>query len=1667
MSIESPTGLPPHSEPRLRLVCVLVACGLLASCGGGTPATDVTTSPAASETGNTRQSKATGSVLNKASDTWIPIPVVNDPLLQNLTIPADAATRGMWSASRAWPLNAIHASLMPDGRLLTLGTPFNTPATQDGRFYDIWDPSKGFDAGSHVSSTAPDPVNSFCAAATWQLDGKLLISGGNGNNGKSSGLFSTTTLAASNLGSTLAAERWYATMLTMPDGRSLVLGGTVPYKDPITSQTPEILENGQWRSLFGASSTPIFGVRKLDNQAEANPWYYPRAWIAADGSVFGITSNILFRMLPDDNGRKGTIARIGTFKTVQDSSNGGTTPNVGFTSSAVMFEPGRILQVGGNGITDNNPNLASPDASVIDINGTTPVVTDTASMSYRRHWSQATVMPAGQVVVTGGTSIGWDPANAIHPAEIWNPRTGTWTVGASNVETRSYHSSGLLMPNGTVFTGGGGAPGAVNNLNVEIYYPPQLFRAVGGGAQLADRPVIKSVSTLSGAYGNATGMEMASTNALSQVSLVALGSVTHSFNNTQRRIPLQFTQTGAIVQATLPANANLAPPGYYMMFAIDANGVASRGTVISLGGLPAPTLVGFSSIPSTATGCAGAWGNCVIPAGQRASVYYGTGTSFSLRSGLTGQVACNNDTFGDPSPGNPKSCAYVLETAGADVAPFDTPVIAAGATARYAPQTVNGATYSWSFGDGSATTGFTNSPNVAHVFAAPGVYNVVFTMRSSGGAISSRSFLQAVATSATSGKPAASSAMALETRAGASTRLWVANPDSDTVAVIDTATGNRVAEIAVGGSPRSMAIAPNGRVWVTNKRTATVSVIDPGNLAVASTVALPRSSQPHGLVFAPGGSAYVVLEASGQLIKLDPASGATQATLAIGANPRHLSISGDGATVLVSRFVTPPLAGESTAKVDTSTGGGEVLAVAAATMTASKTIVLKHSDKVDAEQQGAGIPNYLAAAVISPDGKSAWVPSKQDNIKRGTLRSGQGLDFQNSVRAISSRIDLTTLAEDYARRVDHDNSSLGTAAAFHPSGAYLFVALETSRQVAVLDAVNGRELAKFDVGRAPQAIAVSADGNRVYVQNYMDRSASILDMSRLTTLGQLDTATVVTVATSAVENLPAQVLLGKQLFYDARDPRLARDSYMSCASCHSDAGHDGRTWDFTGFGEGLRNTIAIRGRAGMGHGLLHWSGNFDEVQDFEKQIRDFAGGTGLMSDAQYNTGTRAQPQGDRKAGVSADLDTLAAYLGSLNTFAASPMRNADASLTAAALAGKAVFAAANCASCHGAANFTGSAIDGGMHNVATLRPTSGNRISAPLTGLDVPTLRDVWATAPYLHDGRAATLADAVQAHANNTVAGNDLTNLVSYLQQIDAIEPAAATPLTDGGVYRIVAKHSNQSLDVAGISTADGAAATQWPWQGTDNERWQLANLGNGDFALTARHSGKRLEVANCDKGNNGRVQQWPGNGAACQVWRLEPLPDGTYKVVNKNSGRVLDVAAGSQANGAAVIQWDWNNGDNQHWRFERVSPNNIATGPYSLEAAHSGKVLDVTGLSQAGGAAVVQWAWLNGANQKWLIAPTPDGYFDLAPLHAPKMRLEVSGGGLIDGTPLQQGIASGSAAQRWAIESMGDGSHRFTNRNSGKVMDVAGISRADNAVVHQWAVTGGGNQQWKLTAR
>jgi YVTN family beta-propeller protein len=1371
-----------HSLSRLsRLAAAASIVAVLVSCGGGEPDSAVT------QAGRERA---------------LSVPP---------NAPADAATKGMFGPLKSWPLIAVHGVLTTDGRVLSYGT--NGDGQQTGNFiYDVWNPADD----SHVTAPNGTGVDIFCSSQLLLTNGNsIVISGGdnwipNGNGGGTNNQpndrttvydVSQGTLSS---GSVMNRKRWYSTSTMLLNGEIYVQGGTGG------TDFPEIrASNGTYRLLTSAGTG-------------AYDFMYPRNFIAPDGRVFGYDSS--GKMYYINTAGSGAVQTAGQF----------SSQTAGSDSSGAMFAPGRILQYGGNS------NLAV----VIDINGASPTVTPTAAMLRQRRLSSATILADGKVVATGGSSVWNELTDVSYEAEIWNPQTGTWTVGASAVKARLYHGNALLMPDATLLVFGGGAPGPQVNTNAEIYYPPYLFAA--GGAEAA-RPVINSAPSVVD-VGRTVQLSVASGRPIARVTMVKTGSATHGWNMDQRFVDLPMNVLSASsVAVQIPGRASDVPPGLWMMFAIDNAGVPSVAKMVridiasKLNNNVVPVLTSPGS-QSSATGTAVSLQlSASDPNNGDVLTYSASGLPPGLSiNSSTGLISGTPNTAGSysvllaASDGvNSASATIVWTVTGGSTWVIDPPPAAAPSTTGSsvtftASATGTGLRWRWDFGDGQSSA-LSTSPNASHAYASPGVFYVTVFALDAANVEKSQTFVHNVYLTATAQKPSISSSLLLEPRSGANARLWVVNADNDSVSVFDAVTRAKVAEINVGAAPRTLALAPGGgSVWVTNNRGASVSVISTASLAVSNTIPLPRGSQPYGIAFASGAgsAALVALEASGTLLKID-SSGAPGASVDVGANPRHVSVASDGITALVARFITPPLPGESTAVVAPGASGGEVAVVNASSMTRTQTITLAHSDKPDAENQGRGVPNYLGAAAISPDGTQAFVPSKQDNVKRGGQRDGQPLDFQNTVRAISSRIAMAGRTEDLAARIDHDNASLASAAAFDPLGIYLFVALETSREVAVLDAHNGRQLMRIDVGRAPQGLAVSADRRTLYVSNFMDRTVGVFDLSPLIQQGLIAATPVATLNTVTTEKLTAQVLKGKQFFYDARDLRLARDRYMSCASCHNDGGHDGRVWDLTTQGEGLRNTINLRGRAGLGQGFLHWSNNFDEVQDFEGQIRTLAGGTGLMTDQQFNTSTRSQPLGAAKAGVSADLDALASYVASLSTFEPSPNRPSPTTLSATGLEGRALFASQNCASCHGGTAFTNSGANTPM-NIGTIKPTSGTRLNGPLTGIDIPTLRDVWATAPYLHDGSAATLPAAIKAHNNVTASDADIAKIAQYLREIGSDETAAAGPAgseitiwpastvpanasaADGGSVNLGLKfRTDQAGFITGVRFYKGAANT------------------------------------------------------------------------------------------------------------------------------------------------------------------------------------------------------------------------------------------------------------------
>ena len=200
-------------------------------------------------------------------------------------------------------------------------------------------------------------------------------------------------------------------------------------------------------------------------------------------------------------------------------------------------------------------------------------------MAIARRQINAVLLPDGKVLVTGGSSgAGFNNASTpVFPAEMWDPVTEAWTTMASAQVPRLYHSAALLLPDGRVLTtGGNGYP------DTEVFSPPYLFKGA--------RPTI-STAPSSVAYGQSFFVGTPDAADVTSVTLIRLGSVTHAFNQNQRINRLSFTQTTGGLNVEEPANANLAPPGHYMLFIVNSYGVPSVASFVQVVGDTTPPTV--------------------------------------------------------------------------------------------------------------------------------------------------------------------------------------------------------------------------------------------------------------------------------------------------------------------------------------------------------------------------------------------------------------------------------------------------------------------------------------------------------------------------------------------------------------------------------------------------------------------------------------------------------------------------------------------------------------------------------------------------------------------------------------------------------------------------------------------------------------------------------------------------------------------------------------------------------------------------------------------------------------------------------------------------------------------------------------------------------------------
>jgi hypothetical protein len=448
--------------------------------------------------------------------------------------PGNPAQSGVWSGTVPLPIVSIHQALLPGGEVLIW----------DGQSYGpmaiVWNPM------TNTRDFVEAPGNIFCAGVEQLADGRILIAGGHivAHNGLPiANIFDPSTESWTVLPN-MAYPRWYPTATTLPDGRVIVISGETNCND-CDEPIAEIYNpsTNSWSQLTNAP----FSFR-----------YYPQVYVLPDG-----------RVIVPGTGEAPTASEVLDLSAQTWTGVGGSVVDGG---SAAMYLPNEILKEGTSVDPDNATVPSVATAYVLDMTQTAPTWRSVSSMAFPRTYHNTTLLPDGTVLVTGGgtTTGATDTSHAVLPAEVWSPTTQTWTTLASMSAPRLYHSEALLLPDGRVLISGGGrfvdAPASTDQYSAEFFSPPYLFKG--------PRPSITSApSQLS--YGQNFVVQTPDAGRIATVSLIRYGAVTHCTNMGQRYLPLSFSAGTGSLTVTAPANANLAPPGNYLLFLVDTNGIPS------------------------------------------------------------------------------------------------------------------------------------------------------------------------------------------------------------------------------------------------------------------------------------------------------------------------------------------------------------------------------------------------------------------------------------------------------------------------------------------------------------------------------------------------------------------------------------------------------------------------------------------------------------------------------------------------------------------------------------------------------------------------------------------------------------------------------------------------------------------------------------------------------------------------------------------------------------------------------------------------------------------------------------------------------------------------------------------------------------------------------------
>lgn len=573
-------------------------------------------------------------------------------------------------------------------------------------------------------------------------------------------------------------------------------------------------------------------------------------------------------------------------------------------------------------------------------------------------------------------------------------------------------------------------------------------------------------------------------------------------------------------------------------------------------------------------------------------------------------------------------------------------------------------------------------------------------------------------------------------------RLFVVNPDSNTLTVLDTARRAVEAEIQVGVDPRTVALdETRGLAYVANRGSNTVSVVD---LAARKTIAaIAVGNRPYGIVISDDGTRlYVAEQGSNQVVIIDLLNRIRLQSIPTEDRPSGLAISRDGTTLYVTHLLTPVIT---------------VMTLPPALSGASASARREYSSNA-AGSSAVSLSsfqlwpdsNLVQSIVISPDGLRAYVPHTRSNTSNRTLT------FDTTVFPLISLIDAARQQHLSGQQLDLgtlDPPGVGLPfdADLTSDGTELWVVNAASNNLSVVNLAARRLTARIAVGDNPRGVVLSLDGRNAYVSNTLAGTVTVVDALRYTVVTSVPVTRI---------PLPPMLLRGKRLFFTSARPDMAKAGWISCNTCHFEGEADGRTWVF-GFA-GSRNTTSLKGM--IQTYPLRWSGEWNESADCEFAIRKENFGTGLIQ-GEMNCDLSPINCVDKppNQGRSLDLDALAMFIDSLAA-QRSPSHALGEPLSEAERRGQALFSRQElgCVTCHPPPLYT----DQKKHNVGTATPDE--RLGP---AYDTPALFNLYSSAPYFHDGSAATIRDALsrasQQHEHDVrgkLTDSEIADLIAFL---------------------------------------------------------------------------------------------------------------------------------------------------------------------------------------------------------------------------------------------------------------------------------------------------------------